>query len=71
MAVFKPLKGAYSELVSQRMQNNYNHIDKLNFLEAFPTTHNIAFKPRTIQNGFTAAGLVPLNLEVVIEKLHI
>ena len=53
------------------MWNNYNHIDKLDFLEAFSTAHNIAFKPQTNQNGFTAAGLVPLNLEVVIEKLYI
>ena len=71
VAVLKLLKGAYSELVSQQIQNNYNHIDKLDFLEAFPTAHNIAFKPQTIQNGFTAAGLVLFNPEVIIENFYI
>jgi hypothetical protein len=48
VTVFRPLKGACGELVSKRMQHNYNHIDKLDFFEAFPTAHKTAFKPQTI-----------------------
>jgi hypothetical protein len=35
MAVFAPLKQAYGDLVEQRMWNNYNHINKIDFLTAF------------------------------------
>lgn len=44
-----------------------NHIDKLDFLEAYPSGRTEAFRSDTIKNSFGAAGLVPFHL---IEWYH-
>lgn len=49
----------------------YNHIDKLDFLAAYPQARAEAFIPETIQNNFAAAGLVPINAERVLSRLNI
>ena len=67
---FSPLKQAYSHLVENKAQLGSNHINKLNFLEAYPQAHIEAFKHETIKNSFAASGLVPFRLERVLEKLH-
>jgi hypothetical protein len=48
-----------------------NHIDKFNFLKAYPAAHLEVFKPLNIQNGFAAAGIYPFDLKRVLEKLNI
>jgi hypothetical protein len=68
---FGPLKRAYSGLVEQKMRLGYNHIDKFDFLKAYPAAHLEVFTPLNIQNGFAAAGIHPLQLERVLEKLNI
>jgi hypothetical protein len=68
---FAPLKRAYSRLVENRMRDGFNHIDKLDFLEAYPNARTEAFTPENIQNSFAAAGLVPLQPERVLSQLNI
>jgi hypothetical protein len=53
------------------MRLRINYIDKLDFLEAYPSARIKAFKPKTIQNSFAAAGLVPYNPDRVVSKLDI
>jgi hypothetical protein len=68
---FAPLKWAYGNLVEQRMRHNHNPMDKLDFLEAFPTARVGAFKSQTIRNRLAGTGLYPLDPDRVIQKLHI
>jgi hypothetical protein len=68
---FAVLKRAYGRLVESKMRARINHIDKLDFLEAYPLARIDAFKPETIKNSFAAAGLIPYNPDRVISKLDI
>ena len=49
------------------MWHGFNHIDKLDFLEAYSDVWKCAFTPNTIKNGFRASGLVPFNPEKVLQ----
>src|SRR5699024_1323521 len=71
MGCFSPLKSAYGDLVQTRMQHGYNHVDKLDFLEAYPEARKKAFTINNIKNGFRATGLVPLNPEEVLGRFTI
>ena len=68
---FAVLKRAYGRMVEIKMRSGINHIDKLDFLEAYPLARIEAFKSETIKNSFGAAGLVPFDPERVISKLNI
>ena len=68
---FAVLKRAYGRLVENQVRLGYNHIDKLDFLMAYPKARADTFRPENIQNSFAAAGLLPINLERVLSKLHI
>jgi hypothetical protein len=68
---FGPLKQVYRSLVEQRMRLGYNHIDRFNFLKAYPTAHQEVFKLENIQNGFAATGIAPFKPEMVLDQLHI
>jgi hypothetical protein len=68
---FAPLKRAYGRLVENKMRLGFNHIDKFDFLEAYPNARTEVFRPENIQNGFAAAGLVPLHPERVLSQLNI
>ena len=68
---FSSLKRAYGHLIEDKMRLGFNHIDKLDFLEAYPQARTEAFKAETIKNSFAAAGLIPLNAQRVLEKLNI
>jgi hypothetical protein len=65
------LKRAYSRLIESKIRARINHIDKLDFLEAYPSARIEAFKSETIKNSFAAAGLMPYNPDRVISKLDI
>lgn len=65
------LKRAYSRLIESKMRARINHIDKLDFLEVYPSARIEAFKSETIKNSFAAAGLIPYNPDQVISKLDI
>ena len=58
-------------MVEMKMQLGINHIDKLDFLKAYPHAQTEAYKINTIKNSFAAAGLVPFNSDHVISKLNI
>jgi hypothetical protein len=68
---FGPLKKAYGKLVEEKARLAVHHIDKLDFLKAYPTAHQSVFTHQNIQSGFAAAGLVPFNPTRVLEKLNI
>ena len=68
---FSPLKKAYGGLVEQKARLGTNHIDKLDFLEAFPKARESTFKAETIRNSFAGAGLVPFDPDRVLRKLNI
>ena len=68
---FSPLKRAYGRLVENKARLGFNHIDKFDFLEAYPQARTGAFKADTIKNSFTAAGLIPFNPERVLGQLNI
>ena len=53
------------------MRAGINHIDKTDFLMAYPTARVEAFKRQNIQNSFAAAGLAPYDPERVLSKLNI
>jgi hypothetical protein len=65
------LKQAYGSLIEQRIRDGYNHIDKLDFLEAFPEARIEASVPETIQNGFAGTGIYPYDSDHVIDQLRI
>ena len=68
---FAVLKRAYGKYVEDVMRRGQNHIDKLDFLDAFPTARIEAFKAETIKNSFLATGLDPYDPNRVISKLNI
>ncbi|ODM20017.1 hypothetical protein SI65_05003 [Aspergillus cristatus] len=68
---FAVLKRTYGRLVEEKMRQRINHIDKLDFLSAYPQARKEAFKMDNIKNGFMAAGLVPYNPERVLTQLNI
>lgn len=71
ISCFAVLKRSYGRLVETNLRLGINHIDKLDFLEAYPRARFEAFKPETIKNSFAAAGLVPFNPERLLPKLNI
>jgi hypothetical protein len=48
-----------------------NSIDKVDFLEAYPSARIKVFKPETIKNSVAATGLIPYNPSRVPSKLNI
>jgi hypothetical protein len=57
--------------VESKMRLGFNHIDKLDFLKAYPTARREVFKAQSIKNSFTAAGILPLDPQRVLDKLNI
>jgi hypothetical protein len=68
---FAVLKRHYGQHVEQRMRLGFNHIDKIDFLTAFPQARTVAYKAQTIRNSFAATGLVPFNPDRVIQQLDV
>ncbi|CDM26465.1 Probable transposable element [Penicillium roqueforti FM164] len=52
---FAVLKRLYSWMVETKIRSGINYIDKLDFLEAYPSARIEAFKEDTIKNSFGAA----------------
>lgn len=59
---FAVLKRSYGRMVEMKMRTGINYIDKLDFLEAYPSARAEAFRFDTIINSFRATGLVPFVL---------
>jgi hypothetical protein len=68
---FSPLKRAYSKLIEQKRCLGYNHIDKLDFLKAYPAAYQEVFTTENIQSRFRATGLIPFNPKAVLDKLNL
>jgi hypothetical protein len=48
VSCFAVIKRKYRQLVEQRMRLRFNHIDKIDFLTAFPEARMMAYKAETI-----------------------
>jgi hypothetical protein len=68
---FSVLKRSYGNLVEQQMRVGIHHIDKLDFLTAYPQARAEAYKLSTIKSAFIAAGIQPYNPDRVILQLNI
>ncbi|KAJ5267479.1 hypothetical protein N7478_010287 [Penicillium angulare] len=68
---FAVLKRSYGRLVDQQTRIGINHIDKFDFLEAYPQARADAYQAKTIQNAFKTTGLAPLDAGPVLLKLNI
>ena len=68
---FAVLKRAYSRFVSDLARTGYNHIDRLDILADYPRARLQAFQPSIIRSSFVAAGIVPVDPEMVLSKLNI
>ncbi|XP_077660561.1 uncharacterized protein AFUA_3G10430 [Aspergillus fumigatus Af293] len=68
---FSPLKRAYGRLIEDKMRLGFNHIDKFDFLEAYPQARTAIFSADNIKSGFSATGLIPLNPDRVLSQLNI
>jgi hypothetical protein len=53
------------------MRLGINHIDKLDFLTAFPQARAEAYKSSTIKSAFAATGIQPYNPDRVISQLNV
>jgi hypothetical protein len=53
------------------MRLGLNHIDKLDFLEAFPQRRAQIYTTSNICSRFSTTGLVPFNPEYVLSQLSI
>jgi hypothetical protein len=68
---FAVLKRAYGRLVESKTRLGINHIDKFDFLMAYPSARADTFKPIIVQNSFRATGLSPYCPMEVLLKLNI
>ena len=68
---FSLLKRAYGRLIEDKMRLGFNHIDKFDFLEAYPQARTAIFSADNIKSGFSATGLIPLNPDQVLSQLNI
>jgi hypothetical protein len=53
------------------MRLGFNHINKFDFLSAYPVAYHEVFTIQNIQSGFAAAGILPFNPQRVLDKLNI
>ena len=74
VSIFSPLKSYYKH-IECRSRLGFSHIDKIDFLKdflkAFLSARTEAYKSASIQNGFAATGLIPLDPDHVLGKLDI
>jgi hypothetical protein len=68
---FSLLKRAYSREVESLIRHHINHITKLEFLPAFKAAFDRSFTSANICLAFRGAGLVPLQLDVVLLRLNV
>lgn len=61
IGVFRPLKRSYGKLIEGIIAAGNNYINKEDFLYIYPSARVIVFIKKNMCNGFTAAGLKPLD----------
>jgi hypothetical protein len=68
---FSPLKRKYSEYVRDLARKRIFHINKKGFLPAFKDTFFDVFTEDICRKAFEASRLVPLNAQVVLDRLEV
>jgi hypothetical protein len=68
---FGLLTRAYGKLIEQKGRLGYNHIDKLDFLKAYPAAQQKVFTMENIQSRFRATGLIPFSPWAALDKLNL
>ncbi|CEL00931.1 hypothetical protein ASPCAL00523 [Aspergillus calidoustus] len=67
---FGPLKRAYGGLVEAKMRLGFHHIDKHDFLQAYPEARQRVFTKANIQSGFRATGIEPYDPQEVLKRFN-
>jgi hypothetical protein len=68
---FSPLKRKYSQRVRDLARRRVFHINKEGFLPAFRDAFFDVFTKANFQKAFEASGLVPINAQVVLDRLEV
>ena len=68
---FSPLKRKYSQRVQDLARRRVFHINKEGFLPAFKDVFFNVFTEDNCQKAFKASGLVPINAQVVLDRLKV
>jgi hypothetical protein len=68
---FSPLKRKYSQRVRDLARKRVFHINKEGFLPAFKDAFFDVFTTENCRKAFEAAGLVPANAQVVLDRLEV
>lgn len=68
---FSPLKRKYSQRVRDLARRRVFHINKEGFLPAFKDAFLDVFTKENCQKAFKASGLVPINAQVVLDRLEV
>jgi hypothetical protein len=68
---FSPLKRKYSQRVRDLARRRVFHINKEGFLPAFKDAFFNVFTEQNCRKAFEAAGLVPINAQVVLDRLGV
>jgi hypothetical protein len=68
---FSPLKRKYSQRVRDLARRRVFHINKEGFLPAFKDAFFDVFTTDNCRKAFEASGLVPLNAQVVLDRLEV
>jgi hypothetical protein len=68
---FSPLKRKYSQRVRDLARRRVFHINKEGFLPAFKDAFFDVFTEENCRKAFEASGLVPLNAQVVLDRLEV
>jgi hypothetical protein len=68
---FSPLKRRYSQRVRDLARRRVFHINKEGFLPTFKDAFFNVFTKENYQKAFKAAGLVPINAQVVLDRLKV
>lgn len=70
VAVFSPLKKAYSDILQERYQQGEKGVWKGNFYQLLDYAQRVAFTAENIQSGFMSTGLVPTDFEIIRRKFN-
>jgi hypothetical protein len=68
---FSPLKQKYSQRVRDLARQRVFHVDKETFLPAFKDAFFDVFTEENCRKAFEASGLVPIDAQVVLDRLDI
>jgi hypothetical protein len=71
MVCFSPLKRKYSQRVRDLARRRVSHINKEGFLPAFRDAFFDVFTEEICRKAVKASGLVPLNAQVVLDRLEV